>query len=144
MARFLVARPTAPQMDLGLLVVRIALGAILIAHGAQKVFSFGLAGVTGAMTQMGAPAPAIVAPLVMAAELLGGIAILLGFLTRIAAIGNIVVQLGAIVLVHLAGGFFLPKGYEFNLALVGMALALAIAGAGRWSVDEALSARSRP
>lgn len=142
MHRLFAARPTQAQVDLALLVLRVVLGIVLVAHGAQKVFTYGLAGVTGSMTQMGAPLPSIVAPLVMAAEFLGGIAILVGFLTRIAAAGNILVQLGAIMLVHLPNGLMGQGGYELNLLILTMCVVLAVAGAGRFSLDDRVARRA--
>ena len=144
MQRLFAARPTPAQVDLAMLVLRIILGIVLAAHGAQKVFTYGLAGVTGSMTQMGAPLPVIMAPLVMAAEFLGGIAIIVGFLTRIAAAGNILVQLGAIMLVHLPNGLTGQGGYELNLLLVAMCAVLAITGAGRFSIDDRIAGSARP
>jgi putative oxidoreductase len=102
---------------------------------------YGVAGVTGAFTKMGAPLPAITGPLVGALELFGGIALALGVLTRVVALGLAVDMLGAIVLVHAAAGFFLPQGMEFVLALFAGAAALALTGAGAFSVDAAVGGR---
>lgn len=132
---------SARQVNVGLAMVRIITGIVFAAHGYQKFFLFGLDGVTGAFTQMGVPAPGITAPLVATVELLGGIALMIGLLTRLAALGLAIVMLGAIVLVRLEGGFFAPNGAEFEIVLFIASLALVIGGAGAMSADEAIARR---
>lgn len=132
---------TAPRTDLALAALRIAAGSIFAAHGAQKLFVYGLAGVTGAFTQMGVPLPGLVGPAVAILEFAGGIALALGLLSRLVAFGLAVDMLGAIVLVHLQAGFFLPNGIEFVLALFAMAVTVALAGGGRYAVDAYLPQR---
>lgn len=137
------AMPSPRQASLGLLILRLVLGAVFIAHGGQKVFVYGIDGVTAGLTQSGMPAAAIVAPLIAFGELLGGIALVAGFLTRVAGIGLAVIMIGATLIVHLAAGFFLPNGYEFTLTLLAASLALVFAGAGEYSVDAAVARRRR-
>jgi putative oxidoreductase len=126
----------APQrMALGLTILRIVVGIVFIAHGAQKLFVFGIHGVVGGFTQMGIPLPAIAAPVVAIVEFGAGIALVLGVFTRIAAVLLAIDMLGAIILVHLRNGFFLPTGFEYPFALLGAAIALVIAGPGEYAVD---------
>jgi len=137
-----LAAPASPrQLDLGLAVLRIVGGIVFAAHGAQKLFVYGLDGVAGGFAQMGIPLAGVVGPAVGVIELLGGIALVLGLLTRPFAIGLAAVMLGALFSVHLAAGFFLPNGYEFVFALFGAAATLAITGAGRLSLDARLFGR---
>jgi putative oxidoreductase len=126
------------RFDAALLVLRLVLGAIFIAHGAQKLFVFGLDGVTAGFTQMGAPLPALTAPLTAFVELLGGVALVVGLLTRFSAVGLSIVMVGAIGLVHLGAGFFNPNGVEFPLSLLATSVALALTGPGAYSLDARL------
>lgn len=130
---------TAKTLPYGLLVIRIALAIVMLAHGGQKLFTFGYAGVTGAMTQMGLPLPQISAALIIAVEFFGGLMMLAGLFTRWVGLAFAFAMLVAALKVHLPGGFFLPAGYEFTLALGAMALGLALTGAGRFSVDALIS-----
>ena len=132
------------QLMLGIALVRIITGCVFLAHGYQKFFIFGLDGATGAFGQMGVPAPTITAPLVAIVELAGGLALILGFLTRLAAIGLAINMLGAIAFVRLKGGFFIPNGAEYEIVLCVACVALAIAGAGAVSIDEAIASRRSP
>jgi putative oxidoreductase len=133
--------PTAAHVDLVLLVLRIPLGIIFVAHGAQKVFVHGLAGVTEGFAGMGVPLPGLVAPFIALLELVGGVMLILGVLTRPVALLLLFEMLGALFIVHLAAGFFLPRGYEFVLILAAVALAIVIAGAGAYSIDGLLGRR---
>jgi putative oxidoreductase len=132
---------TNNRINTGLTLLRAAVGAVFIAHGAQKLFVFGLGGVTGAFGQMGVPFPEITGPLVALLEFFGGIALVVGLLTRPAALGLAINMVGAMVLVHAPNGFFLPNGIEFTLLLGSASLALAIMGAGELSVDAFLARR---
>ena len=118
--------------------LRLAVGVVFLVHGAQKLFVFGPAGTAAFFEKIHVPAAGFTALVVIAVELLGGLALLLGAFTRVAALLLAVDMLGAILLVHLAAGFFLPNGYEFTLTLLAASLSLVFMGAGPASIDAAL------
>ena len=130
------------QASVALAIVRLLTGAIFMVHGAQKLFVFGFAGVSGAFAQMGVPMPGVIGPFIALLEFFGGIALVFGLLTRLASLGLLFDMLGAILLVHLKNGFFMPQGYEFALLLLGTTAALVVAGAGRFSLDNMLASRT--
>jgi len=121
--------------------VRLTLGLIFIAHGAQKVFGVwggpGLAKFAAAGAPMGLRPAWLWMGAAAFAELIGGVLVLVGFLTRLGALMIVPVMLVAIFGVSW-GGFFLPKGFEYALVLLCIAFALVFAGGGRLSVDEKL------
>ena len=132
-------RSSSPrQVSFGLAALRLAVATIFIKHGAQKLFTFGFAGVTGAFTQMGVPFPGVAGPFIALLEFFGGIALLVGLLTRLFALGFALDMLGAILLVQLKRGF---SGYEFEFLLLVSSLALFLAGPGGFSVDALLGRR---
>ena len=133
--------PSRRQIDTALAVLRVVLGITFILHGGQKLFVFGFSGVSGAFAQMGIPAPGLLGPFVAFVEFFGGIAILLGLLTRLAALGIGATMVVAILTVHLKNGFFAPTGIEFPLSLLGSAIALVIMGAGDFSLDALIGKR---
>jgi putative oxidoreductase len=135
--------PSERNHDRALLVLRLVIGTIFIMHGYQKVFQMGIGNVTGMFSHMGIPLAAVFGPLVAVLELVGGLALLFGAFTRVAGALLACDMLGAIIFVHGKGGFFAPKGIEFVLANFGMSLALALAGAGAFSLDAMLARRER-
>lgn len=130
----------------GATALRIPVGIIFAAHGAQKLFGwfggYGLEGTGQWMDSIGLAPGYWMALLAGAAEFFGGLALIAGVLVRPAAAALAVAMLVAIFSVHITHGLFVEKnGYEYALALLAVAVALAFAGAGRGSVDRALSRR---
>lgn len=128
----------------GMLPLRIVVGLVFLMHGAQKLFVFGLGGTTDIMGKLGLPLPALCAIIVIAVELLGGLAIVLGVFTRVAGALLAFEMLIAILVARLSGGFFAPYGYEFELTLLGASLTFALHGPGRMSLDETMSRSPTP
>jgi putative oxidoreductase len=125
--------------DVVLLVLRVVLGIVFIAHGVPK-----LTGFSGTMnfftTQLGIPA--VFAFLAIMAEGLGGFGLVAGLLTRVAAFGIAVNMAVAVYLLHWQHGFFMNwfgnqkgEGYEYHLLVIALAAALMIRGGGKWSID---------
>jgi putative oxidoreductase len=128
----------SPAASLGLLALRVVVGAIFAAHGAQKIFEFTIPGTVGSFAGMGVPFAEIAAPAIAFLELVGGILLILGLLTRPIGILLTMDMVVALVLVHLPAGLWVGDGgYEFVAVLGVAALALALTGAGRYSVDGA-------
>ena len=130
-------------MSYGLLLLRLAVGGIMAAHGAQKLFGWwggpGMAGTTAMCTKLGYRRPFLMGAALAASELGGGVGLAVGFLTPLAALAVTVVMLTAVYLVHWPRGFFNTSGgWEFNLLIVATAIAIVATGPGRLSVDRAL------
>ena len=124
-------------------ILRVILGILFAAHGWQKFNEFTIAGTQASFAKMGVPAAEIAAPAVASLELAGGIALIVGILTRVVAALLAVDMLGALFLVHASAGIFASAGgYELVLLLAAAALAVALTGAGRISVDSALFGRT--
>lgn len=123
------------NIDWALLAVRVVVGIIFAAHGAQKLFgAFGGPGINVMVKMMGP-----IAYLVSIGEFFGGLGLILGFLSRFSAASIIVIMLGAIAMVHAKNGFFLSQqGFEYNFALIGLLIPVLVAGPGRLSVGKHL------
>jgi putative oxidoreductase len=129
-------------MSYGLLFLRVVVGLTLFGHGAQKLFGWwegpGLAGTGGWLGSMGFRFPRLLAVQVAVAET-SGLLFAVGFLTPFVAVLMAAGMFVAIMSVHWANGFWVGKnGYEFNLVLAAVPIALAATGPGRFSVDRAL------
>ena len=127
-------------MDIGLLVLRLAVGLTMAAHGSQKLFSWfgghGLAGTGGFMESLGFRPGRLQAALAGIAEFGGGLLIALGLLTPLGAAMVIAVMVVAIGTVHLPKGFFVSDGgFEYNLMIIASSVALAFTGPGAYSID---------
>ncbi|GAA2243589.1 DoxX family protein [Promicromonospora sukumoe] len=122
--------------DLAVLVARVAIGAVLVAHGAQKFFTFGISGTIDSFAGMGIPVPQAAAVFAAVVELVGGAALILGAATPVAGLLVMLNMLGALLLVHLGNGVFVDQGgFELVAALGAGALVLAVTGPGAFSVD---------
>jgi putative oxidoreductase len=134
----------APALiDLALLLSRVALGVILLAHGWQKFNEWTLDGTAAAFADMGIPAATAAATFTTFVEMIGGAALILGAFTPVAALLNIANLLGALVLVHATNGVFVgDNGYELVLALAAGLLVIVALGAGKFSVDGLLGRSS--
>jgi putative oxidoreductase len=134
--------------DFGALVARVALGAVMLPHGAQKLLGwfggYGFSGTMGFLTG-DAGLPWIVALTVILAESIGALALVLGLFGRVGALGIAAVMIGAIATVHASHGFFMNwfgnqkgEGFEYHLLALGLAAVVLVKGSGALSVDRFL------
>jgi putative oxidoreductase len=143
---------TQTDNSTGTTIIRVLLGVVFFAHGAQKMLGwfggYGFSGTMGFFT--GAlHIPAVFAFLAIAAEFFGGLGLIFGALTRVAAFGIVVNMLVAIAMVHSRFGFFMNwsgtqkgEGFEYHLLAIGISVFLMLEGAGALSVDRKLSGES--
>ena len=136
----LIERLLTTRDDLGQLALRLPLGAIFIAHGAQKLFGsfggYGLEGTGQYMASLGLNPGYLMALMAGSAEFFGGVALVVGLLVRPAGMILSLTMLVAIVTAHLGNGLFMSNGgYEFALALLAGSIAMAANGAGGYSLD---------
>jgi putative oxidoreductase len=148
----MIRRLVATDGDIATAILRLMLGVVFFAHGAQKMLGwfggFGFSGTMGYFT--GAMhIPAALAFLAITAEFFGGLGLILGFLTRIAAFGIAANMVVAVGLVHRAFGFFMNwtgtqkgEGFEYHMLVLAITVFLIIRGAGAFSVDHALTIAS--
>jgi len=137
------------ENDAATAVLRVALGVVFFAHGAQKMLGwFGGSGFSGTMSFFTETMhiPAVLAFLAIAAEFFGGLGLMVGLLSRVAALGIAVNMVVAIALVHHQFGFFMNwfgtqkgEGYEYHLLVIAMAVLVILRGAGAVSLDRALT-----
>jgi putative oxidoreductase len=143
MTRSFAQRLLATGSSWGPLALRIPVGIIFAAHGAQKLFGwfggYGLEGTGQFMSSIGLQPGYLMALLAGSAEFFGGLALIAGLLVRPAAGALAFAMLVAIFSVHIGKGLFMANnGYEFGLALLAVTMSLVVTGAGRASVDAAL------
>lgn len=132
------------EAGIAALILRVPVGLILAAHGAQKLFGWfdgnGLAGTAGWMSSIGIEPGYLMAILAGSAEFFGGLALVLGLLTRPAALAAAFTMLVAIFSVHISNGLFASNdGYEYALTLLAVTVSLAIQGGGHLSLDNMLA-----
>ncbi len=144
MSNSFVTRVLATDNGIAALALRIPVGIIFVAHGAQKLFGwfggYGLEGTGQFFGSIGLNPGYLMALLAGAAEFFGGLALVFGVLVRPAAAALSFAMLIAIFAVHVGKGFFVDKGgYEYALALFAASVSLLLSGAGRFSVDRVLA-----
>ena len=127
-------------IDWAMLIIRVFVGVIFMAHGAQKLGAFGGPGLSAIVQMMGP-----LGYLVTIGEFFGGLGLILGFLSRFSAASIIIIMLGAIATVHAQFGFFMNwagnqpgEGFEYHLLAIGALLPIVIAGPGRFAVGRFL------
>jgi putative oxidoreductase len=131
------------NLDVALLVLRLALAAVLLYHGVPKLMNFGAT--VAAFQSMNIPAPTLTAGFALLSEVIGGLLILLGVAVDIAGLLVIVDMVGAIATVHWANGFdFTKGGWEHPFTVLAMALALALAGPGDYALGKKRAAYKGP
>jgi putative oxidoreductase len=141
MTKFVTCSCASEWKDEAYLILRVVTGLAFFYHGYAKVFDQGLDQVTGFFVTKGIPMANILAPLVSYGELLGGLALMLGFLAHWVSKAFIVIMIGAIGFVHwgAAGGWFngygAPGGYEYALLLLAASIFFMVFGSGKYSVD---------
>ena len=149
----MIRKLIATNNDVAITILRLVLGVVFFAHGAQKALGwfggYGFTGTMGFFTGM-MHIPAVFAFLAIAAEFLGGLGLILGLLTRVAAFGIFCNMIVAVAMVHHQFGFFMNwtggqkgEGYEYHLVLLAALVVLMIRGAGAASVDRLLSSSTK-
>ncbi|ABF41954.1 DoxX [Candidatus Koribacter versatilis Ellin345] len=127
----------------GLGLMRVMVGVVFVAHGLQKLLVYHYPGVVGSFQKMGIPAPGVSAALAIAAELIGGLMLVTGFYTRLAAIPVAFTMFVAIGQVHLHNGFFAQGGgFEYPLTLLVANVAFMISGGGAFALDNLRTTRT--
>jgi putative oxidoreductase len=150
MKRILATNPE----NITALIARLALGIVLFAHGAQKLFGwfggYGFSGTMGFLTGS-VGLPYIIALLVILIEFFGALFLIAGFATRIAALGIIGNFIGVVLSTHVNNGFFMNwaaqankgEGLEYFILLFGLALIALISGGGKASIDAAIAGSNK-
>lgn len=146
MATSFIQKITSTTSGIASTILRIPVGLILMAHGAQKLFAmfggYGLEGTGQFMASLGLEPGYLMALLAGSAEFFGGAALVIGLLVRPASAVIAFTMLMAIVTVHISNGLFMANnGYEYALTLLVVAVSLVFSGAGSYSVDKVISAK---
>jgi len=137
--------------DLALAFARIILGIVFFAHGAQKMLGwfggFGFSGTVDAFDKMGMPVP--LAYFIIFVEFFGALSMIFGLLSRLGGLGITALMLGAIFTVHMRNGFYMNwfgnqkgEGFEFHLLVIALAVLILVRGAGAFSLDRLLYAKT--
>ena len=136
--------PFSPAVrDAVLLVARIVLGIVLVAHGLQKFLSNGIGGTAAAFERMGVPGAPVAAIFAAVVETVGGVLLIVGAATSIVAVLVLLNMLGAFLFAHAGNGIFAASGgFELVAVIAALAITLGAVGAGRWSVDAVLAKRA--
>ncbi len=134
--RLLTDRAPAALTDVASLVLRLTLGVIFFAHGWDALNGTGIAGVIEAQRAAGIPLPEVAGPFIIYTELIGGVLLALGAGTRLFAVVFTGIMLGAWFFIHAPNGIFVENGgFELVFVLAASAVALAVTGPGRFSLD---------
>ena len=139
------------QNEYSLALVRVALGIVFFAHGAQKMLGWfgglGFSGTIGLFAKLGMPS--VVALFAIFVEFFGALSLLFGLLSRVAALAIIVEMIGAVLTIHIHNGFFMNwtgqqkgEGFEYHLVTIALALLLVVQGAGALSIDRVTYSRT--
>ncbi len=132
------------RQSVALLIGRIALGIVLIAHGWQKFFTYGISGATASFEQMGIPAAGAAAVFAAVVELVGGILLIAGFAVPLIGLLIAVDMAGALIFVHAPNGVFVDAGgYELVLVIGALGVVFAGLGAGAYALDRLITTRGR-
>lgn len=131
------------MMDVSLLIIRLAIGIVFVAHGLQKVFGMfggaGIEGFAGTMEALGFSQPLVWAWLIGLGELVGGIFLILGILPRLSSAVIAAIMVGAIVTIHGQNGYFAKGGgIEYQLFIIMVCLPVMLSGGGKFSVFDKL------
>jgi putative oxidoreductase len=128
--------------DVVLLITRVAVGVVFVAHGWQKFTEWGLSGTGAAFDQMGVPLPTVSAWFAAIVELVGGVALIAGIAVPVVGLLLALDMIGAFLIVHISNGLFVSgNGYELVLALASTAVLFVVVGGGRYSVDRLIAPR---
>ncbi|SFO13293.1 putative oxidoreductase [Pseudonocardia ammonioxydans] len=139
--RSTTSRLPAPLSDVALLTTRLLIGAVLVAHGLQKLGQ-GVGGVADGFAGMGIPLPLVSALFIVGVEIVGGVLLIAGAATAVAGLATVVAMAGAFLFAHFGTTVFVDDGgWELVGVIAAGALALAAAGPGRFSVDRLLAGR---